>query len=178
MTNVQQIVDGLDGRRTRTGGIARCPAHHDRRPSLSICERDGRVLVHCHAGCSQTDVIAALRDRGLWPEPHTPSAWRSYVHDPDWRGDCERAYYWALAAELLAEATLEALPETHPDRYPLTQLLLAIRRAEDSDHLKVALYRSWRARTPRITAGLVYAGRLSQARMEDRLAQSIAYDEL
>lgn len=47
-------------------GMAKCPAHDDRSPSLSI--RDGdRLLVRCHAGCEQADVIAALQDRGLWP---------------------------------------------------------------------------------------------------------------
>lgn len=28
---------------------------------------DGKVLVNCHAGCGQRAVIAALRERGLWP---------------------------------------------------------------------------------------------------------------
>ena len=47
--------------------MARCPAHEDRKPSLSISSgRDGKVLVHCHAGCDQRDVIAILRERGLW----------------------------------------------------------------------------------------------------------------
>ena len=46
--------------------MARCPAHRDRTPSLSISERDGRILVHCHAGCSQEAVIQALKCRGLW----------------------------------------------------------------------------------------------------------------
>ena len=32
----------------------------------SIREADGKVLLHCHAGCSQRDVIAALKARGLW----------------------------------------------------------------------------------------------------------------
>ena len=41
---------------------ARCPAHADRSPSLSIREgRDGRVLVHCFAGCTPTQILAALR---------------------------------------------------------------------------------------------------------------------
>ena len=34
-------------------GTAICPAHHDRHPSLSITERDGKLLVKCHAGCEQ-----------------------------------------------------------------------------------------------------------------------------
>lgn len=44
-----------------------CPAHEDAHPSLSVTERDGRVLVHCHAGCPQEAVVGALRERGLWP---------------------------------------------------------------------------------------------------------------
>jgi len=57
----------LGGREVGGAWMARCPAHDDRRPSLSIDETaDGRVLVHCHAGCDQRDVIAVLRDRDLW----------------------------------------------------------------------------------------------------------------
>jgi len=38
-------------------------------PSLSIREsRDGRALVHCHAGCSQAHVLSALQSHGLWPD--------------------------------------------------------------------------------------------------------------
>jgi rhodanese-related sulfurtransferase len=44
-----------------------CPAHDDRTPSLGIDDDDGRLLVHCWAGCSQEAVIRALRERGLWP---------------------------------------------------------------------------------------------------------------
>lgn len=39
---------------------ARCPAHKDGGPSLSIKETDGGlVLVHCFAGCSVEAVLAA-----------------------------------------------------------------------------------------------------------------------
>jgi hypothetical protein len=48
--------------------MARCPAHQERTPSFSIAEREGRVLLHCFAGCDQQAVIQALRARGLWPE--------------------------------------------------------------------------------------------------------------
>jgi hypothetical protein len=48
--------------------MAKCPAHDDRNPSLSIGEVAGKVLLHCHAGCAQRDVIEALRARGLWPD--------------------------------------------------------------------------------------------------------------
>lgn len=38
-----------------------CPAHADKNPSLSIRQADGKVLLHCHAGCSTESVLAALR---------------------------------------------------------------------------------------------------------------------
>ena len=39
---------------------ARCPAHDDKGPSLSIRETDdGRVLVHCFAGCSVHEIVQA-----------------------------------------------------------------------------------------------------------------------
>lgn len=58
----------------RTGAgrwIARCPAHEDRRASLSIRElEDGRILVHDFAGCSVEEVVAAvgLDMAALFPE--------------------------------------------------------------------------------------------------------------
>lgn len=40
---------------------ARCPAHADRDPSLSVSElSDGRVLVKCFGGCGALDVITAV----------------------------------------------------------------------------------------------------------------------
>jgi putative DNA primase/helicase len=47
-------------------GKARCPAHDDTNPSLSVTEVNGKVLFHCHAKCSQSAVLNALRDKGLW----------------------------------------------------------------------------------------------------------------
>lgn len=41
--------------------MARCPAHDDRKQSLAVsCDRDGRILMKCHAGCKTEDVVAAL----------------------------------------------------------------------------------------------------------------------
>lgn len=43
------------------GGTACCPAHEDRSPSLSwTIGDDGRVLLHCHAGCQPAAIVAAL----------------------------------------------------------------------------------------------------------------------
>ncbi len=60
---IDQILSRLNGvRRVREGRwIARCPAHEDRSPSLSIAlGRDGRVVIHDFAGCGAGDVVAAL----------------------------------------------------------------------------------------------------------------------
>lgn len=41
--------------------LACCPAHEDKTPSLSICKGDDdRILLHCHAQCAITDVLAAI----------------------------------------------------------------------------------------------------------------------
>ncbi|NNE83364.1 MAG: AAA family ATPase, partial [Alphaproteobacteria bacterium] len=48
-----------------------CPAHDDNKPSLSVKQEGDKVLVHCHAGCSQEDVISAFRMKGVWPERPT-----------------------------------------------------------------------------------------------------------
>ena len=43
-----------------------CPAHDDRNPSFSVSDKSGKILIKCWAGCSQEEVIGALRDLGLW----------------------------------------------------------------------------------------------------------------
>jgi putative DNA primase/helicase len=44
-----------------TGLTCCCPSHDDQNPSLSIGEgEDGRVLLHCFAGCSPESIVAAL----------------------------------------------------------------------------------------------------------------------
>jgi putative DNA primase/helicase len=65
----EAIAKALGGRKMGGSWMARCPAHDDRTPSLSIRDADdGRVLIRCHAGCEQKQVIAILRSRGLWTE--------------------------------------------------------------------------------------------------------------
>ena len=62
-----EIAKALGGRKVGNGYLAKCPAHADRHPSLSIQDSsNGKVLVRCHAGCDQHQVIAALKARGLW----------------------------------------------------------------------------------------------------------------
>ena len=51
----------------RNQWMGKCPVHDDKHPSMAITlADDGRILVHCHAGCSQEALIAAMRERGWW----------------------------------------------------------------------------------------------------------------
>jgi len=77
--DAREITLGLGGKWNGRSGSAKCPAHEDRHPSLSVSDgADGKVLVRCHTGCAQMDVIETLQTRGLWPE-HQPTA-RLRVH--------------------------------------------------------------------------------------------------
>lgn len=69
---VQTLLSKLTGKK-KSGRqwIARCPAHEDSSPSLSIGEgEDGQVLVTCHAGCSLEDIVSSvgLTVNDLFPE--------------------------------------------------------------------------------------------------------------
>jgi hypothetical protein len=56
------LLDRLEAVRANGPGrwVARCPAHEDRSPSLSIREVEDRTLVYCFAGCEVHDVLAAV----------------------------------------------------------------------------------------------------------------------
>lgn len=54
---------------------ARCPAHNDRSPSLSVRETDdGKILVFCHAGCATDEVLTAV---GLTFSDLYPDRWNA-----------------------------------------------------------------------------------------------------
>jgi len=59
---IHDILSRLEGVKGRDGQwSARCPAHEDRRQSLSVSVgRDGRVLMKCHTGCDVEDIVAAM----------------------------------------------------------------------------------------------------------------------
>ncbi|MCE7902125.1 MAG: DNA primase [Gammaproteobacteria bacterium PRO9] len=78
MTNTETLLARLEGLRETGPGrwIARCPAHEDRSPSLSIRELpDGRILLHDFAGCSAVDVVTAV---GLSMSDLFPDGGREY----------------------------------------------------------------------------------------------------
>lgn len=59
---IENVLTRLDGvRRIGKHFKAKCPAHEDSTPSLSIKEGDNhRVLIHCFSGCPVESVVAAM----------------------------------------------------------------------------------------------------------------------
>ena len=52
---------GATPRTTGDGWTARCPGHEDRTASLSVSAgHDGKILLHCHAGCAVETILGAL----------------------------------------------------------------------------------------------------------------------
>ncbi len=89
--DARRIVSDLGGHWHGSYGMASCPAHDDSNPSLSISETsEGRILWHCHAGCSQEAVEEALRARGLLddvvPPPKTGKSNRRIAETYDYLG--------------------------------------------------------------------------------------------
>jgi putative DNA primase/helicase len=65
--SAKDIAHALDGIKSGDGWKARCPAHNDANPSLSVSEgANGKVLFNCKAGCTQEAVIDELRRLNLW----------------------------------------------------------------------------------------------------------------
>jgi hypothetical protein len=63
MTAAEKVLERLQGVRQTAPDrwMARCPAHEDNSPSLSIRElEDGRVLIYCFAGCGAVDVLTGI----------------------------------------------------------------------------------------------------------------------
>ena len=119
----EALAHRLEGRRSGTGWFARCPAHDDRRPSLSLDNgTDGRTIVFCHAGCSVENIVAAmgLSMVDLFP-PHGET---SGAHSRD----SERAAVRALLGDRTAtfaaraDAFLCTFPHLSPTQ-PRAQLL-------------------------------------------------------
>jgi hypothetical protein len=69
---IELVLNKLPSAQRRGDGwVAKCPGHKDRMPSLKVdVAEDGRVLLHCHAGCEPSRVVEGmgLRLRDLMPE--------------------------------------------------------------------------------------------------------------
>jgi hypothetical protein len=74
---VRRVLERLPGaRRVGSSWQARCPAHDDRAPSLSISlGKNGAALLRCHAGCSMESIVSklGLTVRDLFPPRESQS---------------------------------------------------------------------------------------------------------
>ena len=73
--------------------------HDDQTPSLSISSgKDGKVLVHCHAGCNQRDIFnAILRKRGLYGKSNPHKHLDRAADNEDADADARKRSAFALA---------------------------------------------------------------------------------
>ncbi|GGV06269.1 hypothetical protein GCM10010495_17990 [Kitasatospora herbaricolor] len=62
LDRVRDALTSHGSRSDQTGRSWQCPAHEDRNPSLSVGAgtKGADVVLHCHAGCANEDVVAAL----------------------------------------------------------------------------------------------------------------------
>lgn len=66
IVKAEDLAKALGGKQNGNGWEARCPAHSDHNPSLSINEgEDGKILMYCHAGCEYDDIVDAIRAKGI-----------------------------------------------------------------------------------------------------------------
>lgn len=83
MMSAEELARELGGKRAGSQFIACCPAHDDSTPSLTIRDGDdGRILVYCHGGCSNTDVIHTLKTMDLWPVSSQGQDYPRFVPSP------------------------------------------------------------------------------------------------
>ncbi|WP_290689373.1 MULTISPECIES: DUF7146 domain-containing protein [unclassified Haematobacter] len=117
MTEAQRITAALRGRWHGRYGLACCPAHGDRHPSLTLADGpSGRLLAHCKTGCSFAAVLDALRGLGIvegrGTVPQTdPSELARYQAEQ--RREAEKRERQALAVWRAAQPISGTLAETY-----------------------------------------------------------------
>lgn len=122
-TPMERILAKLpDARRSGTGWSARCPAHDDRRASLSVGEDDrGAVLIHCHATCAPEAVIRAI---GLeWVDLFPPEPERRNGHAKARAGRIVATYDYFTADGVLSFQVARYDPKDFKQRRPHPQLV-------------------------------------------------------
>jgi hypothetical protein len=131
MNHVDNLLSRLD--KVRQSGsdswMACCPAHEDKSASLSIRYADDKTLIHCFAGCSVHEVIAAigLEMSDLFPprESYGKPERRPFPAMDALRGIA----FEALVVSAAASAMLAGHPFTQADRERLSMAAARIQSA-------------------------------------------------
>jgi len=75
MSALETILNKLEHRKQGKEYLCHCPSHEDKKSSLSITEQDGKVLLHCHAGCEPDNILGAI---GLtWKDLYSDNGYKS-----------------------------------------------------------------------------------------------------
>jgi hypothetical protein len=140
----------------------------DSNPSLSVSDRGGKVLVHCFSGCSQADVIQALRSQGLWPERERRDRHPAdLVRYAERRRHIERllpsARRWRRAALALCAEQLELLKGALFDSSVGVPEPFEVARMERfrslltrlDDEALVREFLDWRSRNPQLVDAMI-----------------------
>jgi hypothetical protein len=62
---LDDVLRATAARRAGDGWLGRCLGHDDKSPSLSIADRDGKILLNCQTGCSWETLRGAFASRGI-----------------------------------------------------------------------------------------------------------------
>ncbi len=115
--------------------LACCPAHEDDDPSLSLRRlEDGRLLLHCFAGCSTEDVLAAigLEWKDLFPpRPASVRAGYRSAHRIPARDLLEILAEETSVVAIIASDMVERRSISNTDWLRLAQAAKRIHRARD-----------------------------------------------
>lgn len=159
-TSAKQICMELGGYWSGTKGMARCPAHDDRTPSLSVTLGRRAILFHCFAGCSQAQVLQALAARAISPQAMFSAgplaapigmignAGHYALADRIWReaqpiGDTPAKAYLEARGIRAVSRELRFHPRTPLGPKGSTQYLPALIAAVTMDHGLVAIHRTF-----------------------------------
>src|SRR5215207_4607089 len=103
LANFENALDRLNvASRNGEKAMSLCPAHDDRsNPSLSLRTENGRLLLHCFAGCHPEDIVTeiGLQMKDLFVKgggecfipPNTPARLHAQSENPHANGQNERA---------------------------------------------------------------------------------------
>ncbi len=102
--NVRQLLSKLEGvKPVRGGWTARCPAHEDKNPSLSISESGGKILLKCFAGCATSAIVSAvglsMADLFAEPKPNGNGAGGRIVATYDYADETGRLLFQVVRFE-------------------------------------------------------------------------------
>jgi MarR family len=103
LADFEDVLDKLEvASRNGEKAISFCPAHDDcSNPSLSLKAEDGKLLMHCFAGCRPEEIVSelGLQMKDLFSEggggsfipPNTPARLHAQSENPHANGQSERA---------------------------------------------------------------------------------------